>query len=100
MQSTKDKLIVGALFISILLGLIPVGFQIAHNFEHVKIAMIALAFFVPLLLLGVVGMYVAEFIGQMLKLIFALGALAFVSALPWIAIGFCIALGFALFHMI
>lgn len=100
MQSTKDKLIVGTLFISIVLGLIPVGFQIAHNFEHVKISALVLCMFIPLLLLGVVGMYVAEFVWSLVVMVFALGSWALVSALPWIAVGFCIALGFALFHMI
>lgn len=45
-------------------------------------------------------MFVFDFIGKLLKLIALLAALGLIEGLPWIAIGFCIALGFALFHMI
>lgn len=44
--------------------------------------------------------FVFDFIGKLLKLIALLAALGLIEGLPWIAIGFCIALGFALFHMI
>lgn len=100
MQSTKDKLIVGGLFISILLGLIPVGFNIAQNFGHVEIGLVALGFFVVILAGGLVALYVFDFLGQILKLVALLAALGIAEALPWIAIGFCVALGAALFHML
>lgn len=100
MQSTKDKLIVSGLFISIILGLIPVGVNIAHNFDNFALSLLVICFFIPLIAGGLVLMFVFDFIGKLLKLIALLAALGLIEGLPWIAIGFCIALGFTLFHMI